>query len=222
MNHQRVLRGSLAIPMRHHLTTVLLARVGRPGFRVAVSRSVNTALVLAAAEGHAPCVASLLKAGADASLENNVSDGAEGRGGEAGRGGGRGLRRRRRLSAPPSLPSSSPGAAASTLQLHPSHPSSSQDGKTALDLARRFEQTEVIKLLENPLHITAQIDRAAPCRTAPHPPHRPRAAAAAAAAFSAAAFSIRRNPRVKTDPQSSEDPQPLPHEWALSLLVFPN
>ena len=41
MNHQRVLRGSLAIPMRHHLTTVLLAPVGRTAFRVAVSRSVG-------------------------------------------------------------------------------------------------------------------------------------------------------------------------------------
>eukprot|EP00964_Phaeocystis_antarctica_P034987 scaffold19931_cov33-Phaeocystis_antarctica.AAC.1 len=28
MNYQRVLRGSLAIPMRHHLTTVPLARLG--------------------------------------------------------------------------------------------------------------------------------------------------------------------------------------------------
>ena len=41
MNHQRVLRGSLAITMRHHLTTVPLARVGRAGFRMAVSRSVQ-------------------------------------------------------------------------------------------------------------------------------------------------------------------------------------
>ena len=46
MNHQRVLRGSLAIPMRHHLTTVLLARVGRTGFRVAVSRSVSSTLAI--------------------------------------------------------------------------------------------------------------------------------------------------------------------------------
>ena len=41
MNHQRVLRSSLAIPMRHHLTTVPLARLGRMGSRVAVFRSVQ-------------------------------------------------------------------------------------------------------------------------------------------------------------------------------------
>ena len=38
MNHQRVLRVSLAIPMRHHLTTVPRSHgSGRTGFRVAVS-----------------------------------------------------------------------------------------------------------------------------------------------------------------------------------------
>ena len=31
MNYQRVLRGSLAVPMRHHLTTVPLARQGTDG-----------------------------------------------------------------------------------------------------------------------------------------------------------------------------------------------
>ena len=38
-----------------------------------------TALHLAAKNGHAPCVEALLKAGADASLEDEVSHGAEGR-----------------------------------------------------------------------------------------------------------------------------------------------
>jgi len=90
-----------------------------------------TALHEAAHYGHAPCVESLLKAGADASLKNGVSDGAEGRGGRRGgvgargraRGGGEGpcSQAPRRLSAPRSprsrpLP---PRAAASTSSLPP-------------------------------------------------------------------------------------------------------
>ena len=79
-----------------------------------------TALHYAADEGHAPCVESLLKAGADASLKDRVSDGAEGRAGGrrgwSGRGwGGRGpAQAPRRLSAPPRPSPAPPGAAAST------------------------------------------------------------------------------------------------------------
>ena len=40
-----------------------------------------TALHKAACNGHAPCVEALLKAGADARVKDEVSDGAEGRGG---------------------------------------------------------------------------------------------------------------------------------------------
>ena len=43
-----------------------------------------TALHFAAKNGHAPCAESLLKAGAEASLKNKVSDGAAGRGGRHG------------------------------------------------------------------------------------------------------------------------------------------
>ena len=82
----------------------------------AAPRQINwTALHHAAAFGRADCVESLLKAGADASLKDdgadNVSDGAEGRGGRHcgvgarawGGGGGRGPEQApRRLSAPPS------------------------------------------------------------------------------------------------------------------------
>ena len=52
-----------------------------------------TVLHDAALYGHASCVESLLKAGADASLKNEVSDSAEGQGGRrvgSGRGAGRG------------------------------------------------------------------------------------------------------------------------------------
>jgi len=41
----------------------------------------QTALHHAAYNGHAPCVEALLKAGADARVKDEVSDGAEGRGG---------------------------------------------------------------------------------------------------------------------------------------------
>ena len=82
-----------------------------------------TALHEAAHKSHAPCVESLLKAGADASLEDEVSDGAEGQGGRRGgvgaRGwgwGGGGALRRRRAASPrrPQPPPSAPGAGAST------------------------------------------------------------------------------------------------------------
>ena len=137
----------------------------------AASRQYHrTALHWAAYGGHAPCVASLLKAGADASLKDEVSDGAEGRGGEAwgvgarggGGGGGGALRRRRAASPPPpSLPPSPPGAAASTSAPHTPPPS--QDGDTALDDAKSKGHTEVVKILENPAaYFAAQVGRAAP------------------------------------------------------------
>eukprot|EP00964_Phaeocystis_antarctica_P159288 scaffold130269_cov36-Phaeocystis_antarctica.AAC.1 len=44
----------------------------------------ETALHCVAFNGHASCVESLLKAGADASLKDKVSGGAEGRGGRRG------------------------------------------------------------------------------------------------------------------------------------------
>ena len=111
----------------------------------------------AALYGHACCVESLLKAGANASLKNEVSGGAEGRGGKrlgSGRGTervwGRGLvQASRRLSAPPCprpLPSS-PGC------LYPPPPPSplslSQWRQTALDLAKQENHTETVRLLEN-------------------------------------------------------------------------
>jgi len=86
----------------------------------------RTALHIAASRGHAPCAESLIKAGTDASLKGEVSDGAEGRGGRRGGGfgargqgggcGGRGpcSQASRRLSAPPSPRPLPPGAAAST------------------------------------------------------------------------------------------------------------
>eukprot|EP00964_Phaeocystis_antarctica_P042124 scaffold24119_cov21-Phaeocystis_antarctica.AAC.1 len=46
MDYQRVLRGSQAIPMRHHLTTVPLARRrDGGGWRVGISRTVYTSHV---------------------------------------------------------------------------------------------------------------------------------------------------------------------------------
>jgi len=58
------------------------------GAAAASRQNKRTALHCAAYWGHAPCAESLLKAGADASLKDTVSDGAKGRGGR--RGGGRG------------------------------------------------------------------------------------------------------------------------------------
>ena len=60
---------------------------------------------------------------------------------------------------------SSPGAATSTSALPPSP---SQDGDTALDLAKKEKHTEVVKLLEN---FAAQVGRAAPHPATPS--HRP-------------------------------------------------
>ena len=64
------------------------------GAAAASRQSKNTALHFAAFNGHAPCFKSLLEAGADASLKDQVSNGAEGRGGRrggwVGRGAGRG------------------------------------------------------------------------------------------------------------------------------------
>ena len=76
-----------------------------------------------------PCVESLLKAGANASLKDAVSDGAEGLGGRP----------------------------------------SAQDGRTALDNAKKYGRTEVIKLLEKytPTYFAAQVGRASPRRAAP-------------------------------------------------------
>ena len=138
-----------------------------------------TALHEAAHKSHAPCVESLLKAGADASLRNEVSDGAEGQGGRRGgvgaRGwgwGGGGALRRRRAASPrrPQPPPAPPGAAASTSALPPSP---SQWGKTALDYAKEGKHTEVIKILDPAAYLAAQVGRAAPHpsprRTAPAP-----------------------------------------------------
>ena len=110
------------------------------GAAAASRQNMNTALHYAVhnSENGALCVASLLKAGADASLTDKVSDGAEGRGGEAWgagtKGGDRGWGGRgpaqapRRLSAPPSLPPSPPGAAASTSALTPHPVAARHDG----------------------------------------------------------------------------------------------
>ena len=46
------------------------------GAAAASRQNKNTALILTAYFGHAPCAESLLKAGGDASLEDKVSDGA--------------------------------------------------------------------------------------------------------------------------------------------------
>jgi len=101
------------------------------GTAAASRQNKVTALHIAAYYGHAPCAESLIKAGADASLKDMVSDGTEGRGGR--RGGGSGRRGRggglwgegacsqapRRLSAPRSHRPLPPGAAASTSSLPP-------------------------------------------------------------------------------------------------------
>ena len=51
MDYQRVLRGSLAIPMRHHLTTVPLARLwDGGGWRVGISRTVRAVSAVAQEE----------------------------------------------------------------------------------------------------------------------------------------------------------------------------
>ena len=65
----------LALCLRHHLPPPIV----RVCAAAAASRqSQRTALHSAADNGHAPCVEALLKAGADARLKNDVSDGAEG------------------------------------------------------------------------------------------------------------------------------------------------
>jgi len=129
------------------------------GAAAASRQDKNTSLHKAAKNGHAPCVESLLKAGADANLKDGVSDGAEGRGGRRGGGSGKGAGRElwgegpcsltpRRLSAPPPPP--------------PLPPSPSQDGKTALDMAKARNHTEAVKLLEKytPAYFTEQVGRA--------------------------------------------------------------
>jgi hypothetical protein len=88
-------------------------RVCACGAAAASRQRKRTALHKAAFGGRAPCVESLLKAGADASLKNGVSDGAEGLGGRRGGGGpGPCSQAPRRLSAPPSPPPLSPPRAA--------------------------------------------------------------------------------------------------------------
>ena len=64
------LGGRIRLKYRPPLTRVCAA--------AAASRQIkNTALHWAATRRHAPCVESLLKAGADASIEDKVRDGAE-------------------------------------------------------------------------------------------------------------------------------------------------
>ena len=119
-----------------------------------------TVLHDAALYGHASCVESLLKAGADASLKNEVSDGAEGRGGRR-VGSGRGTERgrggalcRRCAASPrrPGCPRPPPPGRPPPLRLHsastpPSPLSPSQWKQTALDLAKQENYTEIVTLL---------------------------------------------------------------------------
>jgi len=89
----------------------------------------------------------------------------EGGVGGSGRGAGRGLwgegpcsQAPRRLSAPRSPRPLPPGGG--RLHLRPLPPTPSQGGETALDLAKRYYRTEVIKLLENPTaYFAAQVCR---------------------------------------------------------------
>ena len=121
------------------------------GAAAAFRQDNYTALHCAVIQCRASCVESLLKAGADASLKTNVSDGHEGsgRGGVGLRGGRRGpAQAPHRFSAPPSF-CHLLFASASTSALRPF---SSQDGvrrETALDIAKRKNRTEVIKHLKN-------------------------------------------------------------------------
>jgi len=55
------------------------------------------------------------------------------------------------------------------LHLRPSPPPPSQDGDTALDIAKKKKHTEIIKLLENAPAIAAQVGRAAPHPATPPP-----------------------------------------------------
>ena len=89
------------------------------GAAAAFRQDKYTALHCAVFNGRAPCVESLLKAGADASLKTNVSDGVKGRGVGVGlRGGRRGpAQAPQRFSAPPSFCPLS----ASNSALPPSH-----------------------------------------------------------------------------------------------------
>ena len=67
----------------------------------------------------------------------------------------------RRLSAAAQPPALSPRGG--RLHLRPSHPSPSQDGKTALDFAKTMEHTGAIKILEDPAaYLAAQVGHAAP------------------------------------------------------------
>ena len=97
-------------------------------------------------------------------MAQRAEEGGVGGVGARGRGGGVGERgpaqAPRRLSAPPSPSPSPPGAAASTSAL-PSSPS--QYGDTALDWAKEYNRTEVIKLLEKytPAYLAAQVGLAA-------------------------------------------------------------
>ena len=143
------------------------------GAAAASRQSKYTALHFAAMMGEVPCVKSLLKAGADASLKDGVSDGAEGRGGgrsgvgARGRGGGGGGGLRRRRAASPRRPAPALSPRGGRLHLH-SPPSPSQDGTTALGIAKYYNHTEVIKLLENAPAIAAQVSHAAPHRPPAH------------------------------------------------------
>ena len=131
-----------------------------------------TALYLAtksksSGEGHAPCVELLLKAGADASLADTVSYGAErglrseawGVGARSGAERGSGPAQRR-VAFPRRLAPSPQTGCHHTSSLPPRP---SQDGKTALDVAKVYCHTEIITLLEK---YAAQV-KAAPRRDAP-------------------------------------------------------
>ena len=148
---------------------------GRPASR----QLTRTALHLAADNGHAPCVESLLKARADASLKDYVSNGAEGRGGRRGGlgrglglGGGGALRSRRAAS--PRRPTSAHCPRDGRLHLR-SPPSLPQAGKTASDMAKERRHTEVVQLLEKytPAYFAAQVGHPATRRAAPSLVHNP-------------------------------------------------
>ena len=90
-------------------------------------------------------------------------------GGGGGRGWGVGGPLRRRRAASPRRPALRPLPPGRPPPPPPSPPSPWQDGKTALDKAKRQKHTEVIKILEKytPAYLAAQVGRAAP-----HPPPR--------------------------------------------------
>jgi len=154
-----------------------LTRACACGAAAACQPDKTTALHNAAFHKHAPCVELLLKAGADASLKDDVSDGAEGRGGRrggfgarggAGVGGGALLT----SAAPPLRAAQPPPLFPRNGRLHVfPPPSPSQRGRTALDDAKKYGGTEVVTVLEKytPAYVAAQVGRAAPQPATPPP-----------------------------------------------------